>query len=73
MKWITVLGILLIVLGVLAFAYGGIRYSHEKRLVDIGPIHATREVHERIPIPPAIGGIAFAGGVVMILIGVAKP
>ena len=69
MKQITLIGIILLVLGVLALAYQGISYTHQEKVLDIGPIHATAEKHERIPIPPIIGGLAIAGGIVLLVMG----
>ena len=69
MKSITVLGILLVVLGVLALVYQGFNYTHEEKVLDVGPIHATRDDQERISFPPIVGGLALAGGVVLLVIG----
>jgi hypothetical protein len=69
MKAITWIGIVLVVAGALALAYQGINYTHQEKVLDIGPIHATAEKHERIPLPPVIGGLALAGGVVLLVVG----
>ena len=69
MKTIAWVGILLIVLGALALAYQGINYTREKNVVDMGPMHVTTETHERIPLPPIIGGIALVGGVILLVMG----
>lgn len=67
MKTAMALGILLIVLGVISLAYQGITYTHQKKVVDLGPIHATETVKERIPLPPILGGLALAGGVALVV------
>lgn len=69
MKPIMLGGILLIILGVLALAYQGISYTRQEKVVDIGPIHATAEKHERIPLPPILGGLMLVGGIVMLVAG----
>ncbi len=69
MKPITMAGILLLILGVFALAYGGISYTHQEKVIDIGPIHATQEKHEQIPLPPILGGAALVGGVALLVIG----
>lgn len=69
MKPITLIGIVLLILGVLALAYQGIGHTRQERVLDIGPIHATAERHERIPISPIVGGLALAGGIVMLIAG----
>ena len=60
MKPISIVGIVLIVLSVIGFAYQGISYTKRKDIVNIGPIHATKDTHETIPIPPVLAGIALA-------------
>lgn len=62
-------GIILIVLGVIALAYGGISYTREEKVLDIGPIEATAETRETIPLPPLLGGLALAGGIVLLIAG----
>ena len=69
MKPITLAGIVLVVLGVLALAYQGINYTREKNVVDLGPVEITTETHERIPLPPVLGGLALAGGVALLIMG----
>lgn len=69
MKTATIVGVLLIVLGLVSFAYQGITYTTHKKVLDIGPVHATAEQHKTIPLPPLLGGIALIGGVVLLLAG----
>ena len=69
MKPASLVGILLIVLGVLALAYQGITYTEREKLIDLGPIQATRETKKTIPLPPLLGGISLVGGIVLLLAG----
>ena len=69
MKATTMLGILLAVLGVLALAYQGFSYTHREKVIDVGPIQATRDDTERIPLPPIVGGLALLGGVALLVMG----
>jgi hypothetical protein len=62
-------GIVLIVIGVISLAIGGISYTTREKVLDIGPIEATAERHKRIPLPPLLGGIALAGGIVLMIAG----
>ena len=76
MKPATIVGILLIVLGVIALAYGGFRYTthEEKRVVDLGPlkVDANVEKEHSVPLPPILGGAALIGGVVLVWAGAKK-
>jgi hypothetical protein len=69
MKPMSLAGILLIVLGALVLVYQGINYTRQKTVLDVGSVHLTKETHERIPLPPILGGLALAGGVVLLLLG----
>jgi hypothetical protein len=69
MKSLTVSGIFLIILGVLVFVYQGVTYTKREKIVDIGPIEATRETHKTIPLPPILGGLAVAGGIALVVMG----
>lgn len=60
--------IALIVLGILALAYGGISYTREKKVLDIGPLQATTKTHETIPLPPVLGIAAIVGGVALLVV-----
>jgi uncharacterized membrane protein len=62
-------GIVLIVLGVLIFAYGGFSYTKREKIVDVGPIEATAERHERVPLPPILGGAVVLGGIALVVVG----
>ena len=61
------LGIILLVVGVLALAYQGFTYTTQKKVLDGGPIQATKEEHHTVPIPPILGALALIGGVVVLI------
>jgi hypothetical protein len=69
MKPISLVGIVLVVVGALALAYQGITYTRHEKVLDVGPIHATKDTDERIPIPPILGGVALVGGIILLLSG----
>ncbi|MBZ5537702.1 MAG: DUF3185 domain-containing protein [Acidobacteriia bacterium] len=72
MKSITLIGIVLVILGVLALAYQGFTYTHQEKVLDVGPIHATVEKHDRISLSPILGGLVLAGGVALLVVGARK-
>jgi len=73
MKLTTILGIILIVLGAIGLAYGGITYTSEEQVVDVGPLEASVEEKETIPLPPVAGGVAVLAGVVFLVVGRKEP
>ncbi len=71
-KPITLVGIALIVLGIVAFAYQGITYTSREKIIDIGPIQATADTQKTIPLSPLLGGLVLAGGIVLVIVGAKK-
>ena len=61
------LGIILIALGLFGLAWGGFTYKTREKVVDIGPIHATREKTHNVPLPPIAGAVALIGGIVLLV------
>ena len=59
-----------IVLGGFALVYQGFNYTHQEKVLDVGPIHATAEKHEHVSISPVLGGLALVGGIVMLTAGI---
>ncbi len=60
------LGVILVVLGVLALIYQGFSYTTRKKVLDVGPIQATRQEHHTVSLPPILGALALIGGVVIL-------
>jgi hypothetical protein len=73
MKPIAILGLVLIVVGLAALAYQGLTYTSRETVLDVGPIHATADRQKTIPLPPVLGIVAVAGGVVLLIAGMRKP
>jgi hypothetical protein len=69
----TIAGMVLLVLGFVALLSGGIRYTKNEKVLDVGPVEATVEKHERVAIPPIVGGLAVAAGVVLLFVGRRSP
>lgn len=69
MKTYTLIGIILIVIGIVTFAYQGVTYTTREKVVDIGPIRMTAEKTKTVPLSPVLGGIALVGGIVLLVIG----
>jgi len=60
---------ILIALGLLGLAWGGFTYTTREKVVDLGPIHATREKTHNVPLPPIAGAAALLGGVALLVSG----
>jgi drug/metabolite transporter (DMT)-like permease len=72
MKPGTIIGIILIVIGVVGFALGGFSFTQKEKVLDVGPIEATAEDKESVPIPPLLAGIALVAGVVLVAVSARK-
>ena len=66
------IGIALIVLGAIALAYQGITYTTREKVVDLGPLKITAQKEKTIPLPPILGGLALAGGIVLVVAAARK-
>ena len=69
MKPVMLVGVALIILGVIALAYQGITYTTREKIIDIGPLKASVDKERSIPLPPIVGGLALAGGVILVIMG----
>jgi hypothetical protein len=69
MRPAAVVGLVLIVLGVLGLALGGFSFTQKEKVLDVGPIEATADDKETVPIPPVVSVLAIVGGVVLLAVG----
>jgi len=72
MKLITILGILLTAIGVISLIYQGVTFTTREKVIDFGPIQAYKQKNKTIPLPPILGVLAIAGGILLIVAGVRK-
>ena len=66
------IGIALIALGLIALVYQGITYTTSEKVVDLGPLKITAQKEKTIPLPPILGGLALAGGIVLVVVAARK-
>jgi uncharacterized membrane protein YidH (DUF202 family) len=69
MKPATIIGILLIVLGIIGFATGGISFTHEKKDVDLGSVQISHKTKDTLPISPILSTISLVAGVGLVVVG----
>lgn len=62
------IGIVLLVIGFLSLAYQGVTYTTHKKVLDVGPIQATKEEHHTVPLPPILGALVLIGGMVVLVV-----
>ena len=67
--YVKLIGVLLIVFGLVALAVGGFSYTRREKVLDIGPLQATTERHETVPIAPVVGVTAVVAGIALVVVG----
>lgn len=72
MKAATIVGIVLIILGIAGFAMGGISFTHEKKDVDLGPLQVSHQQKSTLPISPVLSTVALIAGVGLVVVGSKK-
>ena len=63
-----IVGTILVAIGIIALVWGGISWTREETIVDLGPIEAQAETRETIPLPPVLGGVALVAGIVLLVV-----
>jgi hypothetical protein len=72
MKPAGIVGIVLIIVGIIGFAYGGLGWTTEKKDAQLGPLEITHKEGHGITFPPIVSGICLVGGIVLVAIGSRK-
>lgn len=63
-----VIGFVLITLGILSLLYGGISYSRQRTVFDVGSIKATATEQHNVPLSPIVGGVAIVAGLLLLVV-----
>jgi hypothetical protein len=69
MKAATIVGILLIVLGIIGYATGGLSFTHEKKVVDAGPLQISHKTQDTLPLSPILSTVALIAGLGLVVVG----
>jgi drug/metabolite transporter (DMT)-like permease len=69
MKATAIVGIVLIVIGVIALAYGGFSFTTTEKVAEVGPLKLEKEKTRSVSLPPILGAVALIGGVVLLVFG----
>ncbi len=70
MKPATIIGLILIIIGIVGFAVGGFSFTHQKQDAKLGPVDISHKQTDTVPIPPILSGIALVGGIALVVVGV---
>lgn len=70
MKPATIVGIILVIVGIIGFAVGGVSFTHEKKDVDLGAVQVSHQQKSTVPIPPVLSAITLVGGIALVVVGV---
>jgi len=71
-KSLVATGIIFVLLGAVALIWQRVGYMRRETLVDVGSLEITADTTKSLPLPPILGGIALAGGVGLIVVGVRR-
>ncbi len=69
MKAATIVGILLIVLGIIGYATGGLSFTHEKKDVDLGPVQVSHKTQDTLPLSPILSTVSLIAGIGLVVVG----
>jgi hypothetical protein len=69
MRPIIGVGIILIIIGIVGFALGGFSFTHEKKVVDMGPVQIRHQQTKTVPIPPILSTVVLIGGIALVIVG----
>jgi hypothetical protein len=64
-----ILGVVLIILGIVGFAIGGITFTRQRTVLEVGPLEVQAEERETFPIAPLAAGAAVLAGIVLVVLG----
>ena len=69
MKPAGIIGIILSVIGVIGFAFGGIHWTTEKKDAQLGPLEIKHSERQGIAFPQVLSGLCVVGGIVLVIVG----
>ena len=72
MRAATIIGILLVLLGIAVLVFGGFSFVQQETVIELGPVDVEAAERERVPLPPILGAISLIGGIVLIAVGSRK-
>jgi hypothetical protein len=68
----TIIGIVLIVVGIIGFSWGWLGWTEQKKDAQLGPLQITHQEEHGIKFPPIVSGICLVGGILLVAMGARK-
>jgi uncharacterized membrane protein YidH (DUF202 family) len=68
MSTMTIVAVVLIIIGVIALAYGGFSFTTKEKVAEIGPLKLEKEKTRSFPLPPVVGVVSLIGGVALLVV-----
>ena len=72
MKSVTIVGIVLILIGVITLALQGITLVTSEQVAKVGPLEVTKETQRTLPLPPILGALSLTGGIILVVVGMRR-
>ena len=72
MRGLTLIGVVLVILGVGALLFGHFSYTETKPLIDAGPIHVNSQEDHTVWIPTVAGIVVLLAGLGLVFAGQRK-
>jgi uncharacterized membrane protein YidH (DUF202 family) len=67
-KTMTIVAVILIIIGVIALAYGGFSFTTKEKVAEVGPLKLEKERTRWYPLPPILGVVSLIGGVALLVV-----
>lgn len=68
-SFLTIIGVLLIIAGIVFFAYHGFSYTTQEQVAQIGGLNITAQTQKVVHFPPMLGGASIVAGIILVIIG----
>jgi hypothetical protein len=63
-----IIGVVLLIVGIVALAWGGVFWTDRDTILDAGPLQVQTEDRDGFAVPPVLGVLAIVGGALMLFI-----
>ena len=68
MRPTAMIAVVLIVIGVIALAYGGLSFTTKEKVAEVGPLKLEKDKTHSVSLPPILGVVALVGGIALLVV-----